>query len=98
MAWPMAKWVLEHLYPQQQKRFRQRSLCVLNTPESELVSLMDRINLQHQNLKMFSLPKFGSQGTIELGIRGDGDIDTAFELLQQNLIEQEIAFQLIRKP
>jgi molybdopterin-biosynthesis enzyme MoeA-like protein len=96
MAWPMAEWVLENKYPKQQNSFKQRSLWVLNTPESELVSLMDRINSKYQDLKMFSLPRFGTQGTIELGLRGDGDIDSAFELLQQNLTELGINFQLHR--
>ncbi len=94
MAWPMAKWVLDHKYPQQDKRFKQRSLFVLNTPESELVPVMNNVNLQYQDLKTFSLPRFGTQGTIELGLRGDGDIDHAFELLQQQLTERKISFQL----
>lgn len=98
MAWPMAKWVLENNYPNQQNNFKQMSLWVLNTPESELVSLMDKVNLQYRDIKVFSLPKFGSQGTIELGLRGIGDIDGAFSFLQQNLTEQGIKFQLTSAP
>ena len=94
MAWPMAEWVLDHKYPQQDNRFKQRSLLILNTPESTLVPLMESINRQYQDLKMYSLPRFGTQGTIELGLRGDGDIDRAFEQLQQQLIERKIPFQL----
>ncbi|MCG8016710.1 MAG: molybdopterin-binding protein [Candidatus Thiodiazotropha sp. 'RUGA'] len=94
MAWPMAEWVLRKKYPQQENRFKQRSLLVLNTPESALVSLMEDINHQYQGLKMYSLPRFGTQGRIELGLRGDGDIDGAFEQLQQQLTKQKIAFQL----
>ncbi|MCG7937114.1 MAG: competence/damage-inducible protein A, partial [Candidatus Thiodiazotropha taylori] len=94
MAWPMAEWVLKQKYPQQENRFTQRSLLVLNTPESALVSLMEDINHQYQGLKMYSLPRFGTQGSIELGLRGDGDIDGAFEQLKQQLTKQKIAFQL----
>ncbi|MCG7938033.1 MAG: molybdopterin-binding protein [Candidatus Thiodiazotropha lotti] len=94
MAWPMAEWVLRQKYPQQESRFKQRSLLVLNTPESALVPLMERINLEYQDLKMYSLPKFGTQGHIELGLRGDGDIDGAFEQLQQQLTKQKITFQI----
>ncbi|MCG8081425.1 MAG: competence/damage-inducible protein A, partial [Candidatus Thiodiazotropha taylori] len=94
MAWPMAEWVLKQKYPQQENRFTQKSLLVLNTPESALVSLMEDINHQYQGLKMYSLPRFGTQGSIELGLRGDGDIDGAFEQLKQQLIKQKIAFQL----
>ncbi|MEW8625144.1 MAG: molybdopterin-binding protein [Candidatus Thiodiazotropha sp.] len=94
MAWPMAEWVLDHKYPQQENRFKQRSLLILNTPESTLVPLMESINRQYQDLKMYSLPRFGAQGTIELGLRGDGDIDRAFERLQQQLIKRKIPFRL----
>ena len=94
MAWPMAEWVLRQKYPQQESRFKQRSLLVLNTPESALVPLMELINREYQDLKMYSLPKFGTQGRIELGLRGDGDIDGAFEHLQQQLTKQKITFQI----
>ncbi|MBV2091053.1 MAG: competence/damage-inducible protein A [Candidatus Thiodiazotropha sp. (ex Ctena orbiculata)] len=94
MAWPMAEWVLRQKYPQQENRFKQRSLLVLNTPESALVPLMESINHQYQDLKMYSLPRFGTQGSIELGLRGDGDIDGAFEKLQQQLTKHKIEFQL----
>ncbi|MCG7981626.1 MAG: molybdopterin-binding protein [Candidatus Thiodiazotropha lotti] len=94
MAWPMAKWVLDRKYPHRINCFEQRSLLVLKTPESALVPLMESINQQYRDLKMYSLPRFGAQGSIELGLRGDGDIDRAFEQLQQQLAKRRIAFQL----
>ncbi|MES9940223.1 MAG: molybdopterin-binding protein [Candidatus Thiodiazotropha sp. 6PLUC2] len=95
MAWPMAEWVLKHYYSGAKCKFQEKSLLVLNTPESSLVPLMDDMNLHLSDLKLFSLPKFGSQGTIELGLRGSGDIDSAFKLLQKSLAEYEIPFQMI---
>ncbi|MES9929186.1 MAG: molybdopterin-binding protein [Candidatus Thiodiazotropha sp. 6PDIVS] len=93
MAWPMAEWVLKEYYSGTLKNFQERSLLVLNTPESSLVPLMDEMNLQLTDLKLFSLPKFNSKGCIELGLRGDGEIDSAFETLQKALIEYGIPFQ-----
>ncbi|MET0081298.1 MAG: molybdopterin-binding protein [Candidatus Thiodiazotropha lotti] len=55
---------------------------------------MESINRQYKDLKMYSLPRFGTQGSIELGLRGDREIDRAFEQLQQQLTELKIAFKL----
>jgi molybdopterin-biosynthesis enzyme MoeA-like protein len=93
MAWPMAEWVLKHCYPRVKRDFQERSLMVLNTPESALVPLMEEMALHLSGLKLFSLPQFGNQRRIELGIRGEGNIDDAFTMLQKVLSHREIPFQ-----
>ena len=92
MAWPMAEWVLENCYPSSHGTIRERSLRVLNTPESQLVSLMEEMNSHYADLKLFSLPQLGNEGNIELGIRGEGDIDGAFAALQEALHSRGIPF------
>ena len=92
MAWPMAEWVLENNYPPSHSTLRERSLRVLNTPESRLVSLMEEMNSRYPNLSLFSLPQLGSEGSIELGIRGEGNIDDAFAALEEALHDRNIPF------
>lgn len=73
MAWPMAEWVLDthyaHLFHPAPKV--DRSILVLDAPESQLIDLMDAVNAAHPGVKVYSLPSFRSEGRrIELGVRG----------------------------
>lgn len=43
MAWPMAEWVLDQLYPSSSQQLSELSLQVIDTPESALVAIMVRI-------------------------------------------------------
>ena len=93
MAWPMAEWVLEQDYPQTYMRLQERSLRVLNTPESELIPVMDALSGRFDELKMFSLPRMGEQRYIELGFRGTGDCDLALDSLKLELTRHGFPFQ-----
>ncbi|MES9970653.1 MAG: molybdopterin-binding protein [Candidatus Thiodiazotropha sp.] len=93
MAWPMAEWVLDHLYPSSMDQFSVLSLQVVDTPESTLVAIMEQVNERFPKLKTFSLPTLGANGYIELGIRGRGDILPAFLELKQALQAQQIPFR-----
>jgi molybdopterin-biosynthesis enzyme MoeA-like protein len=73
MAWPMAEWVLDthyaHLFHPEPKA--DRSILVLDAPESQLIDLMDAVNAAHAGVKVYSLPSFRPEGRrIELGVRG----------------------------
>ncbi|HSO07062.1 MAG TPA: molybdopterin-binding protein [Pelomicrobium sp.] len=73
MAWPMAEWVLEthyaHLFHPAPKV--DRSILVLDAPESQLIDLMDAVNAAYAGVKVYSLPSFRPEGRrIELGVRG----------------------------
>ncbi len=85
MAWPMATWVLNKEYPQTHNPLAERSLRVLDTPESALIPVMQALSGRHQEVKMFSLPRMGKQRHIELGFRGSGDCDDALTELKQQL-------------
>lgn len=95
MAWPMAAWVLEHLYPPGSGPILEQSLLVTETPESTLVPLMEGFADRFPGLKLFSLPRLGAKATIELGLRGRGDIEQAMAALAHALEEAAIPY---RKP
>lgn len=75
MAWPMIEWVLDTRYAD---LFHQRDWCemalhVYETPESLLTPLMEQIEREFTDVKVFSLPNIGSENLrrhIELGVKG----------------------------
>jgi molybdopterin-biosynthesis enzyme MoeA-like protein len=93
MAWPMAEWVLAHHYPIATEPMREASLLVLDTPESQLVPLMESFGNRFPNLKLYSLPSMGKRPIIELGLRGRGDIDSAIEALADELERSALPFR-----
>lgn len=75
MAWPMIAWVLDTHYPHlfQQAAWIEQSVIVFGAMESTLTPLMERIEQQHAEVKVFSLPsvdhpQYGRH--IELGVKG----------------------------
>ncbi len=75
MAWPMLEWVLDtkyrHLFHQQPES--EASIMVYSLPESGITPLMTEAEARYAQLKSFSLPSMGEEGTrrhIELGVRG----------------------------
>lgn len=89
MAWPMAQWVLDSDFPlaadRTRRRLKEGSVRVYDTPESSLIPIMRKLAEQIPGMKMFSLPRLGTDGHVELGFRGDGDIETAMEALRKAL-------------
>jgi molybdopterin-biosynthesis enzyme MoeA-like protein len=83
MAWPMLEWVLDRYYPFSAPRMHERSLRLLQVPESDLIDLMDTMVRCHPDVKLFSLPRMGDAASIEIGFRGEeGAVEAAFtELL-----------------
>ena len=75
MAWPMAEWVLDHYYADDYcgATDAEASLLVWRGLESQLLTLMKRVETQFPDIKVFSLPSFGDATRpqhIELGARG----------------------------
>jgi molybdopterin-biosynthesis enzyme MoeA-like protein len=78
MAWPMAEWVLDTIYPHlhHQRAESEASLFVYGSAESTLTPLMLDVEARYRGLKVYSLPHMGEAGTrrhIELGVRGVPD-------------------------
>ena len=104
MAWPMIEWVLDTHYRalQSAPRTTERSVIVFGTMEATLTPLMERIELEFEGVKVFSLPtlehpQWGRH--IELGVKGAPDrLPAAFESLLAGLRLHgaELGPQLVR--
>ena len=64
----------------------------VGTAESRLVPIMEAMEGRFPGLKLYSLPRLGVDGSIELGMRGMGDIDGAMQQLAAALRAAGIAF------
>jgi molybdopterin-biosynthesis enzyme MoeA-like protein len=76
MAWPMIAWVLDtcysHLFHREPRS--EQSVLVYEAAESSLTPLMEQIEAQYAQVKVFSLPSVGDANTrrhIELGVKGE---------------------------
>ena len=90
MAEPMIKWVLENVLikPKIQKTI-ERSVRVKDTPESQLIPLMEKLLTHYSNIKVFSLPSIQAGNRfVELGVKGDEiNVTNAIMDIQQHLDE-----------
>ncbi len=104
MAWPMVAWVLDHHYPHLRRELTnsEKSVIVFGAMEAALTPLMETIEANFTDVKVFSLPsvdhpQWGKH--IELGVKGAGEsLGLAFEALLQGLREHgaELGPELVR--
>lgn len=93
MAWPMIEWVLDSYYPAFFNRTPQseRSVIVLGSMEASLTPLMELVEKNHPQIRVFSLPsvdhpQYGRH--IELGVKGPVEFVLAAWIdLRQGLLE-----------
>ena len=98
MAWPMIEWVLDQRYPHLHGAQAQseRSVIVFGAMEAALTPLMESIERQFAEVKVFSLPsvdhpKWGRH--IELGVKaasGAPSLPAAFEALKRGLMDLDV--------
>jgi molybdopterin-biosynthesis enzyme MoeA-like protein len=76
MAWPMIEWVLDTKYAHlfNQKPYIEKSVIVFGSMEATLTPLMEQVERDHPQVKVFSLPsvdhpQYGRH--IDLGVKGD---------------------------
>jgi len=81
MAWPMLAWVMAEYYQPHFPLFREKSVKVYQTPESQMISLMRQLQQQYPSLKFFSLPHLGEVPEIELGVRGKEYLEQGYQAL-----------------
>lgn len=93
MAWPMLEWVLETHYRDrfQPGAMAERSLTVRGLPESTLVPLLQAIERDWPQVRVFSLPRLNPDDPAayetELGVKGPAaDLDAAFGQLRQGVL------------
>ena len=93
MAWPMVEWVLETRYKElfDRDRWTENSILVYEAGESQLIPAMESVESRFPNVKVFSLPSMGEDGSrihVELGVRGDPtEVDGAMEALRRAVSE-----------
>ena len=91
MAWPMIEWVLDTKYRElfHLKAHVEKSVIVFGAMEATLTPLMERIELDHPQVKVFSLPsvdhpQWGRH--IDLGVKGEpAHVDAAYPQLLAGL-------------
>ena len=72
MAWPMIDWIINNRYEalKNLKTIEDQSIWLDNVSESKLIDTMKEIQEEHQDIKVYSLPKLKPNKTLELGITG----------------------------
>lgn len=76
MAHPMLKWILDTHYPKAMPEdYVEVDIYVHEATESQLLDTMRRLTHEHPEVKLFSLPILGADGSrrIELGLKGRRD-------------------------
>jgi molybdopterin-biosynthesis enzyme MoeA-like protein len=95
MAWPMLDWVLDTHYPQRYAAIVEQSVRVRGIAESGLCGLMETLAEHHPQASLFSLPRLGPDGYIELGFRGEAAaVEPAFRELVAELNARDLSFEL----
>jgi len=85
MAHPMAAWVLECRYGDEEGE-TVRSLRVPDVTENALMPLLQELDAAWPGVKLFSLPRRGEAPFVELGFRGPlKEVAAAFEALRKGL-------------
>lgn len=106
MAWPMIEWVLDTLYPQfhHQELEYKKSLLLFNTPEARITPVMEQLERDYPDCKLYSLPSVGDNKLarhIELGVKSRGGVEkneivsNAFSELVNTLESMQCKIQLI---
>jgi molybdopterin-biosynthesis enzyme MoeA-like protein len=91
MAWPMIEWVLDTHYADRFRRaaYLEKSVIVLAGIEATLTPLMEAVERDHPQVKVFSLPsvdhpQWGRH--IDLGVKGDPSaVEPAYQQLREGL-------------
>lgn len=91
MAWPMIEWVLDQRYTHlfRQGAYIEKSVIVFGSMEATLTPLMEQVEREHPQVKVFSLPsvdhpEYGRH--IDLGVKGEpAPVEPAYRLLLDGL-------------
>lgn len=88
MAWPMVEWVLDTKYRNRfdSQKWKEQSILVFEAGESQLIPAMRAVEAVFRDVKVFSLPSMGADGSrihVELGVRGaPAQVEPAMEELR----------------
>ncbi|HEX7026075.1 MAG TPA: molybdopterin-binding protein [Gammaproteobacteria bacterium] len=96
MAWPMIEWVLAQAFGGQcSEAPLELAVKIKGTPESKLISLMERLLRTYPGVKVFSLPSIApNEPCVELGVRGPADkARAAMREMQSELTDRNIEWE-----
>jgi len=105
MAWPMIEWVLDthyaHLF--QRDAYLEKSVIVFGSMEATLTPLMEQVEREHPQVKVFSLPSvdhptYGRH--IDLGVKGaPAAVEAAYPALVAGLqaLGAKLGPELVRR-
>jgi molybdopterin-biosynthesis enzyme MoeA-like protein len=104
MAWPMMESVLDQHYRHlfRQGAYIEKSVIVFGSMEATLTPLMERVEREHPEIKVFSLPSvdhptYGRH--IDLGVKGEpAKVDPAYRTLLDGLgaLQVKLGPELVR--
>ncbi|MCL1886867.1 MAG: molybdopterin-binding protein [Betaproteobacteria bacterium] len=100
MAHPMMEWVLEtyHQADYDQVHDVEKSVTVYGAVEAMMTPLMEEIERDFDQVKVFSLPHIGREGArsyVELGVKGDKiQVSDAFERLESGLRMIHVEYEI----
>jgi molybdopterin-biosynthesis enzyme MoeA-like protein len=104
MAWPMMEWVLDTRYSHLFRlgAYLEKSVIVFGSMEATLTPLMEQVEREHPQVKVFSLPsvdhpQYGRH--IDLGVKGAPDqVEPAYRLLLDGLakLKARLGPELVR--
>ena len=92
MAHPMAAWVLDTHYAAGGHGEQQRAVLVRGVTESSLMVLMEQLSERFPDAKLFSLPRLGAEFQIEMGFRGQGDLQAPIDALIAGLEDLGVVY------
>jgi molybdopterin-biosynthesis enzyme MoeA-like protein len=91
MAWPMIEWALDTFHRDLfgKVAWLEKSVLVYDMAESTLTPMMEAIEAEFDQVKVFSLPSVGEDGSrrhIELGVKGEPEqVEKAFATMLAGL-------------
>ncbi len=96
MAWPMIEWVLNTHYPNLHNTAPEAEdiIYIIKGRESDFIDLMQSILNDYPELRLSSLPRLGSDGYIELSLRGKAlEVKASMVYLKDNINAMGFAWQ-----
>ncbi len=104
MAWPMIEWVLDTQYAERFRRdaYQEKSVIVFGGIEATLTPLMEAVERDHPQVKVFSLPSVDNPQWgrhIDLGVKGEpAAVEPAYQQLLAGLraMKVQLGPELVR--
>ncbi|WAW10571.1 molybdopterin-binding protein [Oxalobacter vibrioformis] len=100
MAHPMMEWVLDTYHQADFFRIEhvEKSVTVYGAVEAMMTPMMEEIEREFQQIRVFSLPHIGMPGGrsyVELGVKGaSAEVDEAFARLQEGLRQIHAEYEI----